>query len=172
MIQPQVREAQPLIIQADVMREEMTSCCEVEYTGKSIPLLLHQVRCFCRSLSVHKGCYIGEHWHTTPGKKESTDECPRFLVTPFLPTIRDKIFATKIQYCASGAPLKLLHVYYNHTTYVLHTNQEPLCDSYTLLTNVKDKDKPEDRQGAVYKIKKTTVSLDILFTCQIPSKGS
>ncbi|CAH3180891.1 unnamed protein product [Porites lobata] len=38
----QVREAQPLIIQADVMREEMTSCCEVEYTGKSIPLLLHQ----------------------------------------------------------------------------------------------------------------------------------
>ena len=39
----QVREAQPLIIQSDVMHEEMTSCCQVEYTAKSIPLLLHQV---------------------------------------------------------------------------------------------------------------------------------
>ena len=39
----QVREAQPLIIQSDVMQEEMTSCCQVEYTAKSIPLLLHQV---------------------------------------------------------------------------------------------------------------------------------
>ena len=59
MIQLQVREAQPLIIQADVMREEMTSCCEVEYTGKSIPLLLHQVIYkLCRLLSVHKGCYM------------------------------------------------------------------------------------------------------------------
>lgn len=38
----QVREAQPLIIQSDVMQEEMTSCCQVEYTAKSIPLLLHQ----------------------------------------------------------------------------------------------------------------------------------
>ena len=89
MIQPQVREAQPLIIQADVMREEMTSCCEVEYTGKSIPLLLHQVTCFCRSLSVQKGRYIG-NLYNTPGKKGSTDKCPRFPVTPFLATIRDK----------------------------------------------------------------------------------
>ena len=109
MIYPKVREAQPLIIQADVMREEMTSCCEVEYTGKSIPLLLHQVRCFCRSLSVHKGCCIG-NLYNTPGKKESTDECPRFPVTPFLATIRDKKLATKTQHCTSEAPLKLLHV--------------------------------------------------------------
>ena len=35
--------------------------------------------------------------------------------------------------------VKLSHVYYNLTTYVLHTN-------------VKDKDKPEDGQGAVLKI--------------------
>ena len=89
MIQPQVREAQPLIIQADVMREEMTSCCEVEYTGKSIPLLLHQVIKLCRSLSVNKGCYIADLYNT-PGRKESTDECSRFLVTPLLATIRDK----------------------------------------------------------------------------------
>ena len=40
------------------------------------------------------------------------------------------------------------------------------------ITNVRDKDKLQDRQGAGYKIKKTTVSLDVLFTCQIPSKGS
>ena len=39
-----------------------------------------------------------------------------------------------------GWPLKLSRVYYNLTIYVLHTN-------------VKDKDKPEDRQGALLKIK-------------------
>ncbi|KXJ20654.1 hypothetical protein AC249_AIPGENE945 [Exaiptasia diaphana] len=38
----QVREAQPLIIQADVMQEEMDTCNDLEYTAKSIPLLLHQ----------------------------------------------------------------------------------------------------------------------------------
>ena len=116
-----MREAQPLIIQADVMREEMTSCCEVEYTGKSIPLLLHQVIYkLCRLLSVHKGCYIG-NLYNTPGKKESTDECPTFLVTPLLATIRDKKLATKIQYCTSEAPLKLLHVYYNHIQHMYCT---------------------------------------------------
>ena len=36
--------------------------------------------------------------------------------------------------------LKLSHVYYNLTIYVLHTN-------------AKDKDKPEDRQEAILKIK-------------------
>ena len=168
MIQPQVREAQPLIIQADVMREEMTSCCEVEYTGKSIPLLLHQVRCFCRSLSVHKGCYIGDLYNT-PGKKESTDECPKFLVTPFLATSRDKNLQQKSNtihqrhlwnYC--------IYMYYNYRTHYTQTKNHFV----TAITNAKDKDKPKDRQGAVYKIKKTTVSLDVLFTCQIPSKGS
>ncbi|XP_074637432.1 uncharacterized protein LOC141895506 [Acropora palmata] len=38
----QVREAKPLIIQSDVMYEEMSSCSQAEFTGKSIPLLLHQ----------------------------------------------------------------------------------------------------------------------------------
>ncbi|XP_068750634.1 uncharacterized protein [Montipora capricornis] len=38
----QVREAQPLIIQSDVMYEEMSSSSQGEYSGKSIPLLLHQ----------------------------------------------------------------------------------------------------------------------------------
>ena len=128
-----MREAQPLIIQAEVMREEMTSCCEVEYTGKSIPLLLHQViyNKLCRSL----GCYVGDLYNT-PGKKKSTDECPRFLVTPLLATIRDKKFATKIQHRTSEASLKLLHVYYNHRANVLHTNQEPL-DSYLLMVRTK-----------------------------------
>jgi len=38
----QVREAKPLIVQSDVMYEEMSSCSQAEFTGKSIPLLLHQ----------------------------------------------------------------------------------------------------------------------------------
>ena len=121
------------------MREEMTSCCEVEYTGKSIPFLLHQVIYkLCRSLSVHKGCYMAIYI-TLQGRRKYSDECPRFLVTPLLATIRDKKFATKIQYHTSEAPLKLLHVtvYCNHTAYVLHTNQEPLCDSYLLMLRTK-----------------------------------
>lgn len=59
----QVREAQPLIIQSDVMHEEMTSCCQVDYTAKSIPLLLHQF--FCgqdRTLSS-----VQTHAHATMG---------------------------------------------------------------------------------------------------------
>ena len=115
MIYPKVREAQPLIIQADVMREEMTSCCEVEYTGKSIPLLLHQVRCFCRSLSVHKGCYIG-NLYNTPGKKESTDECPKFLVTPFLATSRDK----NLQQKSNTVHQRHLWNYCMYTTSIQH----------------------------------------------------
>ena len=70
MMYPKVREAQPLIIQADVMCEEMTSCCEVEYTGKSIPLLLHQVRCFCRSLSVHNWVATLAIYITLQGRKK------------------------------------------------------------------------------------------------------
>ena len=64
---------------------------------------------------------------------------------PTLALLRQRLYRT------SEAPLKLLHVYYNLTTYVLHTN--PITTLRRLLTNVKDKDKPEDRQGAVYKIK-------------------
>ena len=43
-----------------------------------------------------------------------------------------------------------MHVYYNLTIRVAH---KPITTLRPLLTNVKDKDKPEDRQGAVYKIK-------------------
>ena len=43
-------------------------------------------------------------------------------------------------YRTSEAPLKLSHIYYNLTIYVLHTN-------------VKDKERPGDRQEAVLKIK-------------------
>ena len=44
----------------------------------------------------------------------------------------------------SEEPLKLSYVYYNLTIIIHFT---------TTITNAKDKDKPEDRQGVVYKIK-------------------
>ena len=37
--------------------------------------------------------------------------------------------------------------------YNMHVAHKPITSLWRLLTNVKDKDKPEDRQGAVYKIK-------------------
>ena len=40
----EVAEAAPLQIQAEVMREEMENTEQWEYTTKSLPLLLHQVR--------------------------------------------------------------------------------------------------------------------------------
>ena len=40
-----------------------------------------------------------------------------------------------VDYCTSEAPLKLSHVYYNLTIYVLHTRSRLLL----LRTNVKDK---------------------------------
>ena len=49
-------------------------------------------------------------------------------------------FWYSIRVIVSEARLKLSRVYYNLTIYVLHTN-------------VKNKDKPEDRQGTVLKIK-------------------
>lgn len=39
-----VSEAQPLKSQAEIMKEEMMSAEETEYSAKSLPLLLHQVR--------------------------------------------------------------------------------------------------------------------------------
>lgn len=38
----EVSEAQPIVLQADIMLEEMNACSKSEYTGASIPLLLHQ----------------------------------------------------------------------------------------------------------------------------------
>ena len=169
MIQPQVREAQPLIIQADVMREEMTSCCEVEYTGKSIPLLLHQViyNKLCRSL----GCYIGDLYNT-PGKKGSTDECPRFpaVLHSWLQSGTKIVIKNPILYIR-GTSETIACILQAYNICIAHKLRTTL---WQLLTNVKDKDKLEDRQGAVYKIKNipVTVSLDFLFTCQILSKDS
>ena len=49
-------------------------------------------------------------------------------------------------------PLKLLHVYYN--LYNIRVAHKPITTLRWLLTNVKDKDKAEERQqGAVYKIR-------------------
>ncbi|XP_071476027.1 uncharacterized protein [Diadema antillarum] len=41
----EVSEAQPLVMQAEVMREEMQNCQKKEYTKESLPLLLHQFFC-------------------------------------------------------------------------------------------------------------------------------
>ena len=49
-------------------------------------------------------------------------------------------------YRTSEAPLKL-------QPYNIRVAHKPITTLRRLLTNVKDKDKPEDRQGAVYKIK-------------------
>ena len=56
-----------------------------------------------------------------------------------------------IIYRTSEAPLKLFYVYYNLT--IIRVAHKPITTLRRLLTNVKDKDKPEDRQEAVYKIK-------------------
>ena len=55
-------------------------------------------------------------------------------------------------YRASEAPRKLLHVYYN-LTICLRVAHKPITTFRRMLTKVKDIDKPEDRQGTVYKIK-------------------
>ena len=50
-----MREAKPLVIQADVMQEEMEGALKYEYTAKSIPLLLHQVGLLPREASCGGG---------------------------------------------------------------------------------------------------------------------
>ena len=45
-----------------------------------------------------------------------------------------------------------MHLYYHLTIYI-SVAHKPITTLRQPLTNVKDKDKPEDRQGAVYKIK-------------------
>ena len=61
------------------------------------------------------------------------------------------IYIRQRLYREIGAPLKQSHVYYNLTSYALHTNRSPLYDDE--LPTSRTKDKLEDRQGAVYKIK-------------------
>ena len=164
-----MREAQPLIIQADVMREEMTSCCEVEYTGKSIPLLLHQVVYkLCRSLSVHKGCHMAIYITLKERKKVLTSVLDSLLLYSWLQSGTKIGIKNPILYIR-GTSETIACILQAYNIRIAHKLRTTL---WQLLTYVKDKDKLEDRQRAVYKIKKTTVSLDFLFTCQIPSKGS
>ena len=56
-------------------------------------------------------------------------------------------------YLTSKGLLKLSHESYNPMTSALLTNLSLQCTLRQLLTNVKDKDEPSDRQEAVYKIK-------------------
>ena len=44
MISQQVSQARPLIRQADILKEEMENALKSEYSVKSLPLLLQQVR--------------------------------------------------------------------------------------------------------------------------------
>ena len=88
-------------------------------------------------------------------KQLQHDETDETLTVTLIPTLRPTTTLALLRqrlYRTSKAPLKLSHVYYNLTIYrrVAH---KPITSLRRLLTNVKDKDKPEDRQGAVYKIK-------------------
>ena len=151
------------------MREEMTSCCEVEYTGKSIPLLLHQVIYkLCRSLSVHNGCYMVIYIKLKERKKVLTSVLDSLLLHSWLQSGTKICNKNPILYIG-GTSETIACILQAYNICIAHKLTTAL---WQLLTNVKDKDKPEDRQGAGYKIKNTTVSLNFLFTCQIPSKGS
>ena len=55
------------------------------------------------------------------------------------PLLRQRLYRT------SEAPVKLSHVYYNLTIYVLHTNLKPLYDDY-LLTSRKETNRRTDRE--------------------------
>ena len=75
------------------------------------------------------------------------------LKVTLIPTLTQTLALLRQRlYLTSEAPLKLLHVYYN-LTIIIRVAHKPITTLRRLLTNVKDKDKPEDRQGAVYKIK-------------------
>ena len=52
----QVREARHLVCQADTMTDEMSICGKEEYTNKSLPLLLHQVRNKNFNHSIRSNC--------------------------------------------------------------------------------------------------------------------
>ena len=56
------------------------------------------------------------------------------------------------QYLTSRALLRPSHGYYN-LNYNIRVAHKPITTFRQLITNVKDKDEPNDRQGAVYKIK-------------------
>ena len=77
------------------------------------------------------------------------------LTVTLIPTLRPTSTLAKLRqglYRTSEAPLKLSHVYYNLTCNI-RVAHKTITTSRRLLTNIKDKDKPEERQGAVYKIK-------------------
>ena len=77
------------------------------------------------------------------------------LTVALIPTLRPTSALAKLRqglYRTSEAPLKPSHVYYNLTCNIRVAHKK-ITTLRRLLTNVKDKDKPEERQGAVYKIK-------------------
>ena len=77
------------------------------------------------------------------------------LTVTLIPTLRPRSTLALLRerlYRTSEAPLRLsAHEYYND--YNIRVAHKPITTLRRLLTKVKDKDKPEDRQGAVYKIK-------------------
>ena len=74
------------------------------------------------------------------------------LTVTLIPTLRPTLALLRERlYRTSEAPLKLLHDILQ--PYNIRVAHKPITTLRRLLTNVKDKDKPEDRQGAVYKIK-------------------
>ena len=81
----------------------------------------------------------------------NTDFVRRTLIVTLIPTLRPTSTLALLRqrlYRTSEALLKLSHVYYN-----IRVAHKPITTSRRLLTNVKDKDKPDDRQGAVHMIK-------------------
>jgi len=57
LYQLQVSQAQPLVIQSEVMKEEMINAESLEYTPNSLPLLLHQVNIYTKSYQTSQICY-------------------------------------------------------------------------------------------------------------------
>ena len=72
------------------------------------------------------------------------------LTITLIPTLKLTSTLAKLRqglYRTSEAPLKLSHVYYNLTCNI-RVAHKTITTLRRLLTNVKDKDKPEERQGA------------------------
>ena len=85
-------------------------------------------------------------------------------LTPFSDSIRSALALSKIKNCVVIPTLRrtstlalLRQRLYRHQRHLYYYNirvaHKPITTLRRLLTNVKDKDKPEDKQGAVYKIK-------------------
>ena len=81
--------------------------------------------------------FVRRNTHSNAGSNTQTNVISGPVTTATIPYIR-----------GTSETIARILQYYN--TSVAH---KPITTLRRLLTNVKDKDKPEDRQGAVYKIK-------------------